>query len=80
MRWRFNLTDKFLLRIIWGQFVIYSSFWFSSEIPEFTEASKDLSKKRGPALYGYEAELKPASDIFSRKDAEEALASAANDV
>jgi len=50
--------------------------WFSSKIPEFTEVSRDLSKKRGPALYGYEAELKPASAIFNRKDAEEALASA----
>jgi hypothetical protein len=35
--------------------------------------SRDLSKKRGPALYGYEAQLRPASDIFSRNDAEEAL-------
>lgn len=25
-------------------------------------------------MYGYEAELRPASDIFSREDAEEALA------
>jgi HEPN domain-containing protein len=50
--------------------------WFSSKIPEFIEISKDLSKKRGPALYGYESELKPASDIFNIKDAKEALASA----
>lgn len=50
--------------------------WFSSKIPEFMEISKDLSKKRGPALYGYESELKPASDIFNIKDAKEALASA----
>ena len=50
--------------------------WFSSKIPEFTEVSRDLSKKRGPALYGYEAELKPASEIFNIKDAKEALASA----
>ena len=50
--------------------------WFSSNIPEFTEVSRDLSKKRGPALYGYEAELKPASEIFNIKDAKEALASA----
>lgn len=49
--------------------------WFSYKIPEFAEVSRDLSKKRGPALYGYEAELRPASDIFSKKDAEEALAS-----
>jgi len=49
--------------------------WFSCKIPEFAEISRDLSKKRGPALYGYETELKPASDIFSKEDAEEALAS-----
>lgn len=47
--------------------------WFSCKIPEFM-ISRDLSKKRGPAMYGYEAELRPASDIFSREDAEEALA------
>ncbi len=49
--------------------------WFSLKIPEFTRTSRDLSKKRGPAMYGYEAELIPASDIFSREDAEEAFAS-----
>ena len=48
--------------------------WFSFKIPEFIRISRDLSKKRGPAMYGYEAELRPASDIFSRGDAEEALA------
>ncbi|HLB70460.1 MAG: HEPN domain-containing protein [Candidatus Methanoperedens sp.] len=50
--------------------------WFSSRIPEFMRISKDLSKKRGPALYGYEARLTPASDIFSKNDADEALMSA----
>ncbi len=50
--------------------------WFSFKIPEFIQISKDLAKKRGPALYGYEAQLKPASDIFSKNDAEEALMSA----
>lgn len=50
--------------------------WFSSKLQKFMDVSMDLSKKRGPALYGYEAELRPASDIFSRTDAEEALASA----
>lgn len=50
--------------------------WFSFKIPEFIRISRDLSKKRGPAMYGYEAELRPASDIFSKKDAEEALKSA----
>ena len=50
--------------------------WFSVNIPEFIRISRDLSKKRGPAMYGYEAEFRPASDIFSREDAEEALKSA----
>ena len=50
--------------------------WFSFKIPEFIRISRDLSKKRGPAMYGYEAELRPASDIFSSEDAEEALKSA----
>jgi HEPN domain-containing protein len=35
-----------------------------------------LSKKRGPALYGYEEELPPASEIFAKGDAEDALAAA----
>jgi HEPN domain-containing protein len=34
-----------------------------------------LSKKRGSAVHAYEAELKQASDIFSRENAEEALKS-----
>jgi hypothetical protein len=38
-----------------------------------------LSKKRGPALYGYEEELIPASELFEQGDAEVALA-AANEV
>ncbi len=50
--------------------------WFSFKIPEFMRISRDLSKKRGPALYGYEAQQRPASDIFSKSDAEEALMSA----
>ncbi len=52
--------------------------WFSNKITEFMRISKDLSKKRGPAIYGYEAQLKPASEIFSRDDANDALVSAEN--
>jgi len=50
--------------------------WFSSKIPRFAEISRDLSKKRGPAMYGYEAELKPASDIFDKEDAKDAISAA----
>ena len=51
---------------------------FSKKIPEFMRISRDLSKKRGPAIYGYEAQLRPASEIFSREDANDALVSADN--
>jgi len=50
--------------------------WFATEIPRLIAISKDLSKKRGPALYGYEEELTPASEIFEKGDAEDALAAA----
>ena len=50
--------------------------WFSAEIPRLIAISKALSKKRGPALYGYEEELTPASEIFEKGDAEVSLAAA----
>jgi len=50
--------------------------WFSLQTSEFMKISRDLAKKRGPAFYGFETEIKPASDIFTRGDAEEALVSA----
>ncbi|MHA1607978.1 MAG: HEPN domain-containing protein [Candidatus Freyarchaeota archaeon] len=50
--------------------------WFSSRIPHLSAVSSDLARKRGPAMYGYESELKPASELFSSKDAEDALTAA----
>ena len=38
--------------------------WFSCKIPEFM-ISRDLSKKRGPAMYGYEAELSSDPHLIS---------------
>jgi len=43
--------------------------WFSFTLRSIP---RDL-KKKGLAMYGYEAEHIPASDIFSKEDAEEAL-------
>jgi len=50
--------------------------WFTSEIPNLVEISADLSRKRGPAMYGYEAEFKPASDLFTEEDSNKALEAA----
>lgn len=43
------------------------------DVDVLAKISKDLARKRGPAIYGYERELKPPSLIFSKKDAEKAL-------
>jgi len=50
--------------------------WFAAQIPTFVALSSKLAKERGPAMYGYEAELTPASQLFGRADAEERVAAA----
>ena len=49
-------------------------FWFAAQIPAFAALSEKLARERGPAMYGYEAELTPASQLFTREDAEERVA------
>jgi len=41
--------------------------WF--HLKSHAKVSRDLSKKKGPAVHDYEAELRPASDIFDEEDA-----------
>lgn len=48
--------------------------WFAARIPAFAALSSKLARERGPAMYGYEAELVPASQLFTRADAEERVA------
>ena len=50
--------------------------WFAAQVPAFAALSEKLAKERGPAMYGYEAELIPASQLFTREDAEERVAAA----
>jgi len=50
--------------------------WFTSEIPSLVEISMDLNRKRGPAMYGNEAEFKPASALFTEQDSNKALEAA----
>ena len=50
--------------------------WFSSKLHAVKEISRDLAKKRGPAMYGYELELKPAFELFDEDDAVKAINSA----
>jgi HEPN domain-containing protein len=46
--------------------------WFKKELPGLASIMRKITPKRGPALYGFERELKPPSEIFSRGDGEDA--------
>jgi len=46
--------------------------WFKEQLPYLAETSRSLSTLRGPAMYGSEEELKPASELFSEDDARRA--------
>jgi len=47
--------------------------WFQSEVESMADASSDLARKRGPALYGDEQAMRPPSQLFSRDDAAKAI-------
>jgi hypothetical protein len=38
--------------------------WFKKESPGLASIMRKITPKRGPALYGFERELKPPSEIF----------------
>jgi HEPN domain-containing protein len=48
--------------------------WFP--IVEFAEISRKLAEKREPAMYGSELKMVPASVLFSKEEASEALKNA----
>jgi len=48
--------------------------WFP--ITEFAEISRRLAEKREPAMYGNELKMVPASVLFNKEEAEEALKNA----
>ncbi len=47
--------------------------WFRDAIDELATISSELALARGPSMYGDEERGIPASELFSRVDAEEAL-------
>jgi len=50
--------------------------WFKEHLPYLAETSRSLAALRGPAMYGSEEELKPASELFSEDDARRAYVDA----
>ena len=47
--------------------------WFYEKIEFMAGVSSDLARKRGPAFYGFERSVTPASKIFGREEGLSAL-------
>lgn len=47
--------------------------WVKEEIERLAEISRELSEKRAPSMYGLETLGKTPSQLFDRRDAEDAL-------
>lgn len=47
--------------------------WLRKEVDTLAEISRELSEKRAPSMYGIEALGKTPSQLFNKKDGEEAL-------
>jgi len=47
--------------------------WMREHMDEISSISRNLAEKRSPSMYGIEAAGKPASELFDRKDGENAL-------
>jgi len=50
--------------------------WFVQRVPELARIMREITPKRGPAMYGFEREMKPAKDIFSAEDGGRAVGDA----
>jgi HEPN domain-containing protein len=50
--------------------------WFKEKIEFMASVSSDLARKRGPAFYGDERTLTPASRLFTKEDSLRALTDA----
>jgi len=47
---------------------IGSPAWFVDHVGEMARIMQEITPKRGPAMYGFETEMKPAHAIFSLED------------
>lgn len=60
-----------LLKTEWKE--IGSPSWFMDNIEKLARIMREITPKRGPAMYGFEKEMKPAGEIFSSDDGIKAL-------
>lgn len=60
-----------LLQTDWRQ--IGAPSWFIEDFEKLASIMREITPKRGPAMYGFEKEMKPAGEIFSAEDGIKAL-------
>lgn len=64
-------VSKALLEVDWEKIGIPE--WFTENIHRLIDIMKEITPKRGFAMYGDEERMIPASDLFGKKDGEDAL-------
>lgn len=47
--------------------------WFQEVLPQIAESLHRITPKRGPAMYGFERELRPSRGAFTQEDGAAAL-------
>lgn len=60
-----------LINIAWRE--MGSPDWFTGRVEGMAKIMREITPKRGPAMYGFEKEMKPANAIFSREDGAKAV-------
>lgn len=50
--------------------------WFIDRVERMAKIMREITPKRGPAMYGFEKEMRPPSGIFSQEDGQQATTDA----
>jgi HEPN domain-containing protein len=46
--------------------------WFIDKVERMAKIMREITPKRGPAMYGFEKEMRPPSSVFSQEDGQKA--------
>ena len=65
-----DVSDVFS-SVAWEE--IGSPSWFVERVEGLARIMREITPKRGPAMYGFEREMKPAHDLFSFEDGNKAI-------
>jgi HEPN domain-containing protein len=55
-----------LMHVEWREFGLPD--WFVKQVEMLAQIMREITPKRGPAMYGFEREMRPAGTLFSQED------------